>query len=324
MSEFPIARSPEIFHEIVQQYGQEPITGYDEIEALLSEFQSRLGGWIILDFLDMANWDKVEAFELDRKTGVLTLTWHDYRGVVESESEKEIREMVFPASVYACALQVNSIVPIAGKAIAVFLINGYAKTTKEIKKLYKTGADEITIMDNSFFEKRVLRRKSDNIEVIDFHCTPMFSLAIVPKQSGLGSHHSKNLLYSHNLRVALDRLEATVNALDSVNPLDADGIAEKANTVRRIMEFVLKVECCLRDLTLKKSYSQVLLGDLIATIKPAKEDHISTLLGHFAGMANEFSHDSGKPIELDKAKLLATLGLAYTSLIELEHRPSAR
>ena len=37
--------------------------------------------------------------------------------------------------------------------------------------------------------------------------------------------------------------------------------AEKANTVRRIMEFVLKVECCADGLALKKNYSQALPGD---------------------------------------------------------------
>ena len=37
------------------------------------------------------------------------------------------------------------------------------------------------------------------------------------------------------------------------------------------MEFVLKVECCSRELSISKSYSQVRIGDLIALVKRDKE-----------------------------------------------------
>ena len=37
-------------------------------------------------------------------------------------------------------------------------------------------------------------------------------------------------------------------------------------------------------------------------------------------MANEFSHNSGKPVELPKAKQVADMGLAYATLVEMEHR----
>lgn len=320
MSRYPLSQSARIFLEVAEKFGTAPISDPDKIEALFSELDRRLGGLVILDFLDMANWDRIESYALDRSTGLLSLTWHDFRQAVENEEDKELRQMVFPASLYACALQINSVVPIVGQSTAVFLINGFAKTEKEIRKLYAPGSDELKVLDNSFFEKRVLRRTGEQIEVIDFHCTPIFSLALVPKQSGLGPHHSKEILYAHNLRTAINRLSAVVAALDSVNANNADEIAEKVNTVRRIMEFVLKVECCSRDLELKKSYSQVLLGDLISLVKQSREAHIQSLLGKFAEWANEFSHDSGRPVELSKAKMVAMLGLAYTSLVEVEHR----
>ncbi len=320
MPTYPLDQSSRIFLETAEKFGRDPITDHDKIEAFFAELQTRLGGLVILDFLDMSNWDKIEAFTLDRTSGILTLTWHDYREKIETPDEKEIRQMVFPASLYACALQVNSVVPLVGGSTAVFVINGYAKTEKEIRNLYKGLAEELKLLDNSFFEKRILRRVSGNVEVIDFHCTPIFSLAVVAKQSGLGSHHSKELLYSHNFQVALSRLNAVVAAIDRIDPKSSDDIAEKVNTVRRIMEFVLKVECCSRELKLDKNYSQVLLGDLISQVKSKKEAHVQSLLGKFAELANEFSHDSGKPIDLTKAKLVAMLALAYTSLVDLEHR----
>ncbi len=320
MSCYPIDKSSSIFIEIADKFGRSPITDHDSINLFFDTLRSKLGGLVILDFLDMSNWDRIENFSLDKSTGILSLTWHDYRHKVESESEKEMRQMAFPASLYTCALQVKSVVPLVGSSQAIFVINGYAKTEKEIRKLYPGAADEVKILDDSFFAKRVVRRVGHDIEIIDFHCAPIFSLAIVPKQSGLGSHHSKQILYTHNFRGALSRMNAVVAALDRIDEEDHDGIAEKVNTSRRIMEFVLKVECCSRELKLTKSYSQVLLGDLIGKVKPLKESSVQTLLGKFAELANEFSHDSGKPIEISKAKLVAMLALTYTTLIELEHR----
>ncbi len=314
--------SPMIFREIAEKFGPGAITDRSKIDDFFKELETRTSGLVILDFLDLANWDRIENFTMDKESGILTFTWHDYRGVMETSGDKEMRQMVFPASLYSCALHVNSIVPIIGKKLAVFFINAYAKTEKEIRNLYKHGADEVKVMDNSFFEKRVVRKASGHFEIIDFHCTPIFSLAIVPKRSGIGSHDSKEMLYSHNFRVALGRLNRVIASLDSMSAYDNDEIAGKVNAVRTIMEFVLKVECCSRELDLPKNYSQVLLGDLIARVKSQKEAPIQTLLGRFAEMANEFSHDSGKPIDLSKAKVVALLALAYTSLVDIEHRPS--
>lgn len=320
MSKFPLDQSAQIFRTVAEAFGDAPITDHNKILSLFSELEARLGGLVILDFLDMSNWDKIEAYRIDPASGILTLTWHDYRTTAASPNDKEMRQMVFPASLYSCALQVNSVVPIIGKSMAIFLINGYAKTEKEIRNLYKQSADELKILDNSFFEKRVLRKEAGHIEVVDFHCTPLFSLAIVPKQAGIGSHHSKDILYSFNFQNALKRIQTVVTALESLEPSDPDDIAEKVNTVRRVMEFLLKVECCSRELKINKNYSQVLLGDLISQIKPTREPSLQTLLGKFAELANEFSHDSGKPIDMTKAKLAAIIALAYATLVELEHR----
>lgn len=320
MSNYPIDQSAQIFRELADRFGDKPITDHKKILDLFAELERRLGGLVILDFLDMSNWDKIEGYHIDPATGILTLVWHDYRNAGESIEEKEMRQMAFPASLYACALQLNSVVPIIGKSVAVFLLNGFAKTEKEIKAIYRPSADELKVLDNSFFEKRVVRKADGHFEVIDFHCTPLFSLAIVPKQSGIGSHHSKDILYSFNIRNALARIQATIASLESLGPSESDEIAEKVNTVRRIMEFLLKVECCSRELKLSKNYSQVLLGDLIAQVRPHREQSVQALLGKFAELANEFSHDSGKPIDTSKAKLAAFIALSYATLVELEHR----
>ena len=316
----PIIDSHQIFKEIADKFGANTISGTVKVAEFFEELLSRTKGLVTLDFLDLTNWDKIEKFHVDNASGILTLTWHDYRDTHESAEDREIRQMVFPASLYACALQVNSIVPIVGKTSAIFFVNAYAKTEKEIRKFYIQNTDEFKLFNNSFFEKRVIRKADGHWEIIDFHCTPIFSIAIIPKMSGLSSHDSKNFLYWHNLTISLDRINRVLAVLDTIDSENTDDIAEKANTVRRIMEFVLKVECCSLELDISNNYSQLLLGDLISLVKHHKEATIQTLLGRFAEMANELSHDSGKPIELSKAKAVAAIALAYTNQVELEHR----
>jgi hypothetical protein len=314
----PIKHGARIFKNVANQFEGKTIIDKKDIRNFFEALLSRTKGWVILDFLDLSNWDKIEAFSLDEKCGLLTLVWHDYRGVKETPEENEIRKMVFPASLYSLGIYAKSIVPISGETGAIFLINGYSKSVKEIRNAYSKGAEEIRVSDNSFFEKRVIRKVGRDFEVTDVHCTPLFSLAIVPKNCGISGGDSQNLLYGYNLQSALRRISNVVKAFDRVDPNDEDTICEKVNTARRTLELVLKIECCYRELEIKENYSQVLLGLLIATVKKTKDDSMKVLLSKMAELLNEFSHDSGMPVDINKAKLAATLVFAYTKLFEYE------
>lgn len=285
-----------------------------EIDRFFSKLIKETEGWVILDFLDTANWDKIEKYTLDEESGLLNLVWHDYRKIEESDEEKEMRQMIFPASLYAIGIVVKSIVPITGENTAVFLLNGFARTEKEIKKLYRAESLDFKIHDNKFLEKRVVRKVDNEWEVIDFHCTPIYSLAIIPKNSGFSSFDSKKLLYKYNVQDALQRVTSVINSLEQVNPTDHDLICEKVNTARRILELVLKIECCYRDIEVKEGYSQILLGPLFNYVKGVREPGFNTLFGKMAEWLNEFSHDSGKEIDLAKGKTTCLLVMAYTTL----------
>ena len=133
----PITSGSVIFKRLSNKFGNKKINQLSEIRSFFSQLIKDTQGWVILDFLDSANWDKIESFNIDKESGILTLIWHDYRQIEESPDEKEIRQMVFPASLYSLGIAVNSVVPIVGERSAIFLLNGFAKTKKEIKKLYK-------------------------------------------------------------------------------------------------------------------------------------------------------------------------------------------
>jgi hypothetical protein len=313
----PITDGTAIFKNLAENFGNKKITQLSEIKRFFSELIKQTDGWVILDFLDTGNWDKIEAFELS-DDGLLTLVWHDYRTAEESEDDKEIRSMVFPASLYSLGISINSIVPIVGEKVAIFLLNGYAKTEKEINKIYKEGTSEYKVFNNSFFEKRIVRKISEHWEVIDYHCTPIYSLAIIPKKSRISSFDSKRVLYTYNIQDLVQRLALVIEALDTVDTTNYDLICEKVNTARRILESALKIECCYREIEIKEDYSKLLLGPLLNYVKVLKDEDFQPVLGKMAELLNEFSHDSGKPIDLDKAKVACILVMTYIKLFQVE------
>jgi hypothetical protein len=308
-----------IFKELAEKFGGQKLNQLSEIKNFFSELLGQTGGWVILDFLDTANWDQIEAFELDDNR-LLTLIWHDFRTTEEPEHEREIRQIIFPASLYSLGISVNSIVPIVGEKTAIFLINGYSKTEKEINKIYKEGSSEYKIYSNSFFEKRIIRKVSTHWEEIQYHCTPIYSLAIIPKKSGISSFDSKRLLYKYNIQDLAKRLALVIKALDTVDKDNHDLICEKVNTARRVLESVLKIECCFREIEIRDDYSKLLLGSLLNYVKGFKDEEFQPTLGKMAELLNEFSHDSGKPIDIDRAKLACMLVMKYIKKFQVEIR----
>jgi hypothetical protein len=313
-----INESPAVFRTIAREFGDQTITDSHAIRKFFELLFERTNGLVILDFLDMGNWDIVEKFSFDNESRILTLVWHDFNDVEEEPDVKEDRQMLFPASLYSLAININTIVPICGEKSAIFLINGFAKTEKEIKQLYRDGASEFNLSDNSFFEKRIVRKVNKEWEIIDFHCTPIYSIAIIPKRAGISSGDSKNLLYLHNVDESIKRITRVIDALDNVAANNYDEICEKLNTARRVLESVLKIECCFREVEVKSNYSQLLLGQLFSLLKEFKMPEEQLFLNRTTELLNEFSHDSGKPVELYKAKLSATLVLAYIKTFQID------
>lgn len=302
--------SAAIFKSISDKMPQHGITDKADIRAFFDELLELTKGLVIVDFLDTANWDMIEKYELSDE-GLLDLTWHDYREKEERPEEKEVRESVFPGDRHALALYIDSIKPITSANAAIFLINSYSKTEKEIKSLYSTDADEFHYKDGSFFEKRVLRRKSGVLELIDFHCTPIYSLALIPKKTRIRSYDSRFILYKFNCEQSLARLEKVKSGLHDPDLRDRDEISARVVTARRVFEFVLKVECCYAELEVTKGYSGMLLGDLITVVKRGKDEKARAELGRIAELANNFAHDTGRPISKEVAFEVVDLIATY-------------
>lgn len=315
----PIKQGAQIFRQVADQYSWTETENINEAKECLDELLKATEGLVILDFLDAGNWDCIEKIEIE--DDIMKITWHDYRNKQESNIAKELRSLAFPAELYALIIRFYELKIIKVKDTAVFLIRGYALKDKEIKKAVGTGADEIKIYDEkNLFSRRAAVRRRDTIELYDCINTPIFSLVIVPKGAGTSSGRSRQALYAVNMFEAKNRLDKVRQALENESLNDKDIICEKANTVRRIFENILKIELCYRhrQVDIKKDYSDLLLGDLVKYVKDFKDESTSSCLTQIAILANELSHDSGKPIIRVKALLLVTLAIAYSFLLEFE------
>lgn len=312
----PIKEGKEIFKSIADKVKKEKICDLDDLHFFFRQLLKSTGGWVVVDFLDARGWDKIENFNIDKENGYFYLYWHEFS---ESDEYREMTKMVFPGNIYGLFMRFQSLEIVKTKNFPLILVRGYTLSDKEIKRCLFRGAQEFQIRsDMSNFSKTAFCKKDNTWQVYTCFNTPLYSLLILPKRSGLNSNDSKVILFEANLFEGLLRLEKIRKELEKLNENDIDLICEKSNTVRRVLENVLKIECCYRfmEINLKKNYSQLRLGDLTKLVKKYQDDPTKLILKKITTWANELSHDSGFPIEIEKAKVLCLLSIAYTELLK--------
>ncbi|WP_228024184.1 hypothetical protein [Synechocystis salina] len=69
----PIKDSHKIFKSLAEKYGNKNISHKVQVADFFKDLLEATGGLIIVDFLDMENWDVIESFSFDEKSEILTL-----------------------------------------------------------------------------------------------------------------------------------------------------------------------------------------------------------------------------------------------------------
>ena len=313
--------------KVATAWGEFPITTLEKASAFLQQLHAATSGCVIIDFLDAANWDCFESFSIHPESGMLQVNWHDFIEQDKQVPRAEDREMMamgFPASLYGMAMQFNRIERVGTEEIACFALRGYALTDKEVRKTFSSGSEDLMIRKDRQFSSEVLRKVNGHIEVIDCITSAAFTVLIVPKKLRIPAHTSKAFLYHHNLEeidASLDRCE---KALEKSNNNDIEAICEKANTTRRSMETLLKLECCFREIETSKPYSQARMGDLWGLLKAYHSASIQSMMSRFIQWANELSHDTGTPVDRNKAQSIALIARMYAKLFSLEIQQNHR
>jgi hypothetical protein len=325
----PIKDGKSIFQTIHGHFKRNQISDMKEASKFFDMLHQKTRGLVIIDFLDAANWDNFAGHLIDEGKKILFLYWRDYRFKKETPKQKELRTLFSRADLMGLVMRFQSIDVMKTQTFPLFFLRGYAWTDNEIKDYLGSCTQEFKIIDaQDNFSKTVVRKIRDKWEVFSCLNTPIHSIVILPKDCGLRAFDSKDILLEYNLLNCLNRLYKVRKQLHSLEEIDKDSICEKANTVRRVFENVLKIECCYRhrQVNLKKPYSQLLLGDLISLLKSFHEDPNRLVLNKIRIWSNELSHDSGLPIEKSKAESVCLLTMSYTellrSLIKEKPRPN--
>lgn len=315
-----IREGNKIFNDIHQKLGKDVITDITEFQKFVDMLLTDTQGWVIVDFLDADNWDKIENFKVDTATGRAYLNWHDYRNVTEDEGAKMMRSMVFPGDVYGLALQFQELRLVKVGDNSIFIFRGYALSSKEVSNIMSKDTTQFKVLDNSDnFSIKTVRQINNQWQCYNFLNTPIFSTVIIPKNFGISASTSKKILFTYNLLTCNQRI---LKIIDDVNngKEETDFLCEKSNTLRRVMESILKIECCYRyrQIRVKKSYSELLLGDLISLIKEFRSQEEKIKLNSIVRLANELSHDTGKPVTKAKTLELSQLVKNYCEALDLE------
>jgi hypothetical protein len=316
-----IKEGDKIFCEVAKSFSWTETQSLEQAAQFLEKLKVETDGLVIIDFLDAGNWDCFEGIEIDDATGFLKIHWHDYRNVRETALDKEMRMLAFPASLYSLLLKFKELRIVNTKNYPVFTLRGYALKDKEIKTYLGKDSDEFKIFDNKDnFSKLAIRKVNSQFESYTCLNTPIFSMIIIPKNSGASAFSSKKALFSYNLSDSIVRLNKVKDELEKEDLVDEDVICEKANSIRRIFEYVLKVELCYRyrQLSVKKDYSDLMLGDLMSLVKPYRDEAINDFLRQITVWSNELSHESGKPIKRETALALSLMTILYTNLLKSE------
>jgi hypothetical protein len=322
----PIEHGNAIFDDILKNYPSQ-ISDFNQAKLLLENVINATQGWVIVDFLDYANWDRLTRIEVDNSNALFYLIEHEAgeHGQIETNPTKGHRDGLI--------LKFKDMVTYHSELFSAICIRGYTLKKNLVRKILTKGSTEFSIptfrhRNFAFTVERTFNKIKETFDVLN---SPIYSVAILPKNTYLGSDESQELLFTLNFNNCLERLLKRKEQLMLADNDDEDTICEKANTGRRIFEFVLKIECCLiehyafllgydakNQASFPNDYDKLSLGILSGLIKKNKPINRQQDLEKIISFCNELSHDSGHAIIKDEAIDLFDIMISYTSeLVEL-------
>lgn len=290
----PVKNGIEVFNEVLN--GLDGNICNQSAAQLLTSLVSETDGLVIVDFLDLSNWDMIERVEFENSDNVLTLTWHSF-------PEEN------PPYAFQFVMKLRHIQIRRFTRFPALFFKGYALNKKDIERLCGKKKN-VKTHSETFFSKSVTCEKNNDIRI---HHTPLYAAVLLPKNCMIGTGQSRKLLYFVNYEECEQRLRSQFQKLTRLSDPSEDDICSIANAIRRILENTLKIDCAVNEVVPKKQYDNLQLGLLIGELKSSKTKTEKDLLKIVVVILNELSHDSGYPVHLDRALLCARLCICYVS-----------
>ncbi|GAL86068.1 hypothetical protein MYP_3297 [Sporocytophaga myxococcoides] len=315
MKKNPIENGNEIFEDILKEY-PEQIFDIETAAQLLINVIKETEGLVIVDFLDYGGWDRLNKCHIDKDNGLIYL-------IEEEDTDAGYRD--------GLVLKFKDLLSYHSNILSGIFLRGYALKRKNIKKILNNGKCNFSFKEVKNFALTIEKTTDAVLESYDVLNSPIYSVAIIPKNTSLCADRSQELLFKINFNECMQRLQKRRLQLLEIDKSDEDSICEKANTARRIFEFILKIECCLIEhkvsfwgfentgsASFKEDYSELLLGPLQAMVKRYKPKNRQDELTKIINIGNKLSHDSGEAIDKKEAIDLYDLMIEYTKeLLEL-------
>lgn len=330
----PVCDGSRIISNIFKEYDKKEITDLKILDKFLARLIYDMKGLLIFDFLDSGNWDNWGSYHIDYKKGYVIFNWHSYMNSsdINSYIKNTKAKHSYPISISSIMVHFKDLqMEVIGK-LPIITIRGYVLKEKEILNYFKTFDESAKIIkeDKKNFHTAIELNRGEYTQDCICYDTPIYSILIIPKDNAGPVSDSLVILFLYNYLNCYKRIEKASKAFN--RDLDEDEICEKANTIRRIFEFVLKIECCFhgqlnfemlftersKSFNFRSDYSDIGLGDLISLLKPVKNDNEKQELNLIVRLSNELSHDSGKPVTKEKGDDLIQMTTKYIdNLIKL-------
>lgn len=298
--------SEDLFLDLWETWGKpRELVNAEEINSFLKELVDKSNGLVIVDHYSYSNYDHIHKVVFDKP--YTKIFWKDFNNLRIKNLEKKLDEFetlnwqLFGFGTYLYTLlHIRKIkFKIIDNHLYVLLLSNLIPS-KKVEKYLVNGNSELISTDNyseefyteySFFEGE----KKDLIKHI---CTvnnlPYYTCLIQPKEGASTTAFSKTIMLVETINETKNRMKKVKEKLEESYEYDYDNLFAQGNTIRRILEYVFKFYCLIKELDLKidEKYGNTLLGELRKEINKA-DIHIN-IDNRIIKMANELSHDSGQ------------------------------
>ncbi|WP_342426709.1 hypothetical protein [Paenibacillus sp. FSL L8-0158] len=310
--------SEKVFIDIWKKHNSPNVLyGNQESFLFLEDLFDNTDGLFIIDHFSHYNYDNLCSIE--NKGDFIHFVWKDF---VKNPPPRGFESMTFDiySAHYIFSLcNINEIKFVNLRGHLYILIMPIVAKVKEVKKYLEINhLDETMVsvkenLEELFTSIRYL--KDVYIHECILHNIPFFSFLLQPKERSLDTGFSKLILMYATLDHVNDRLRKVKVKINRLNEFDFDEIRARGNTIRTILESLIKYYSIYYNYSLPEDhYGNNVLGKLK---KNLKNDPLMNLYlqQEMIDLANDFSHDTG--YIRSKKQLLELINFAETILAKI-------
>lgn len=301
MDRYEYTTSEKAFLDVWNEFGNpKEIIGTEQSYNFLKALYEKTEGMFIVDHFSGVNYDHLTDIEFKHPYNFLY--WKNFE---KYPIENEMEAFIFGYSSYIyslCNIQKLLFINVDGHLFVIIM--PVVATEKEMKKflgINNLNSEQLIIDDypDKFYTTYTFTL-DNKIHRCFSHYLPFYSFLLQPKERNLHGGISKNLIFTatnFEIKKRLNRIDQRLKD----DFISSDYIYESGNTLRRILEYMLKYYVIYKKYNLpNKSYGHNMMNDLNKHLAKMNDGISEFITADLIRTANELSHDSGKVFDLDE------------------------